>query len=101
MMRHAVYFWLTPGLDSGQRESFESGLRALFEIDVVRSGSYGVPAATPERPVTDNSYDYALFLDFDSVADHDAYQTHPDHDVFVERFKAWFATVKVYDTELA
>jgi len=50
--------------------------------------------------VTQNTFDYSLFLEFDSVEDHNAYQVHPDHDVFVNTFSPWFKTVKVYDSEL-
>jgi len=101
MIRHTVYFWLIDGLTAEQKQQFEAGLRALFDIDVVRAGSHGTPAATPSRPVTKNDYDYALFLEFDSVEDHNTYQDHPDHDVFVDSFKPWFKTVMVFDTERA
>ncbi len=101
MIRHSVYFWLIDTVTDEQKRQFEGGLRALFDIDVVQRGSYGKPAATPERPVTNNDYDYALFLEFASVEDHNTYQDHPDHDVFVDSFKPWFATVKVFDCEMA
>lgn len=101
MIRHSVYFWLVPNLTAEQKQDFEGGLRALFDIDVVQAGSYGTAAATPERPVTNNTFDYALFLDFASVEDHNTYQDHPDHDVFVAKYRAWFQTVKVLDSELA
>ena len=101
MIRHTVYFWLIDGLIAEQKQQFEAGLRALFDIDAVRAGSFGTPAGTPPRPVTKNDYDYALFLDFDSVEDHNIYQDHPDHDVFVVNFKPWFKTVMVFDTDIA
>jgi hypothetical protein len=99
MVRHNVYFWLESTLTDEQRASFEEGLRALFEIEVVAAGSFGKPAGTPVRPVTQNSYDYALVLEFEDVAAHDAYQVHPDHDVFVQSFSPWFREVRVYDTQ--
>jgi hypothetical protein len=99
MVRHSVYFWLDPSLTDEQKAAFEGGLQALFRIDVVRSGSYGKAAATAVRPVTRNSFDYALVLEFDSVERHDAYQTHPEHDVFVNSFAAWFKEVLVFDTQ--
>ncbi len=100
MVRHNVFFWLVPSLTDEQKTSFENGLKALFEIDVVRKGSYGTPAATPERPVTQNDFDYYLCLEFASVEDHNIYQEHPDHEVFVHNFSQWFETVKVFDTEI-
>ncbi len=99
MVRHNVYFWLDPSLTDEQKTSFEGGLRALFVIDVVARGSFGKAAATPVRPVTQNSFDYALVLEFDSVEQHDAYQVHPDHDVFVKQFSASFKEVRIFDTQ--
>ncbi len=99
MVRHNVYFWLDPSLNSAQKTSFEEGLRALFRIDVVRSGSFGSPASTPERPVTRNTFDYALVLEFDSVEQHDQYQIHPEHEVFVKNFSSWFQKVRVFDVQ--
>ena len=99
MVRHNVYFWLDESLSDQERTSFEGGLKALFEIDVVAKGSFGKPAGTPERPVTQNTFDYALVLEFDSVEKHNAYQVHEDHTVFVDQFSQWFQQVRVYDTQ--
>lgn len=99
MVRHNVYFWLEETVTDAQRSSFEEGLKALSDIDVVAHASFGVPAGTPERPVTQNSFDYALVLEFDSVELHNAYQVHDEHTVFVESFGSWFKEVRVYDTQ--
>lgn len=99
MVRHNVYFWLDDSLEEEQKAAFEEGLKALFEIDVVANGSFGRPAGTPVRPVTQNTFDYALVLEFDSVEQHDAYQVHPEHHVFVDQFSQWFREVRVYDTQ--
>ncbi|MFK5921136.1 MAG: Dabb family protein [Verrucomicrobiota bacterium] len=101
MVRHSVYFWLDESISSEQKQEFVGGMRALFDIDVVKHGSCGSAASTPERPVTQNTFDYALFLEFDSVEDHNTYQTHPDHQVFIDSFAKWFKTVKIFDTEMA
>ncbi|MCF6312641.1 MAG: Dabb family protein [Verrucomicrobiales bacterium] len=101
MIRHSVYFWLDESLDSEQKLRFEGGMRALFDMEVVKNGSYGKAADTPERPVTNNDFDYSLFLEFDSVEDHNTYQTHPDHQVFIDDFSQWFKIVKIFDSELA
>lgn len=101
MVRHNVFFWLDESLSGEDKAAFEKGLEALFSIDVVDKGYFGRAAATPERSVTQNSYDYALFLEFKDVESHNAYQVHPDHGVFVENFSKWFKEVRVYDTELA
>ncbi|MEM9283909.1 MAG: Dabb family protein [Verrucomicrobiota bacterium] len=99
MVRHSVYFWLKDSLSAEDHVAFEEGLKVLFEIDVVQQGSFGKAADTPERPVTHNSFDYALVLEFDSVEQHNAYQVHPGHSVFVEQFGPWFEEVRVFDTQ--
>ena len=99
MMIHSVYFWLVDELSDEQKAEFEGGMRRLFDIDVVASGRIGAAAGTPERPVTQNTFDYALFLEFESVADHNTYQDCDEHHVFVDAFSKWFKTVQVYDTE--
>jgi hypothetical protein len=95
-MVHNVFFWLKPDSDPA---TFESAAKALLEIDLVRGGSVGKSAATPERSVNDKSFSYHLAIDFDSVADHDAYQTHPEHNRFVNACKDLWDRVVVYDSE--
>jgi hypothetical protein len=101
MMLHSVYFWLDPALTEAQHAQFQDALRALCAIDVVTKGRLGTPAATASRPVTDHSFQHSLFLEFDSVERHNAYQVHPEHDKFVAQYASWFRTVRVYDTQFA
>jgi hypothetical protein len=97
-MEHHVYFWLKEERQNpGDREKFEAGLAGLFGISGVAGGRWSVPAATEKRAVTDNSWDYALSMQFASQAEHDAYQVDPDHDVFVAAFKGWWEKVLVMD----
>jgi len=49
------------------------------------------------RPVIDQSWDYALTMQFNTIEDHDAYQVEPDHHVFINTFKEWWAQVQVKD----
>jgi hypothetical protein len=98
-MLHTVYFWLTPGLSTSEREDFVAGAKALAEAPTVAACYVSTPAPTPERDVTDHSFDYSLHLMFASVADHDAYQVSDVHLKFVAEQAAKFAVVKVYDGE--
>jgi hypothetical protein len=99
-MEHHVYFWLKDERNNeSDRVVFEKGMADLFGIDVVAGGIWGSSAPTPERPVTDKSFDYALSMEFESVAKHDAYQVHPDHDVFVNTFKDWWKKVLIMDVD--
>jgi hypothetical protein len=38
-------------------------------------------------------------MDFESVAAQDAYQVDPEHQVFIDSFKDWWARVEVRDLE--
>jgi hypothetical protein len=97
-MDHHVYFWLKEEFKNpADRAVFEQGLASLFEIDLVKDGRWAVPAAVVVRPVIDQSWDYALTMQFANLEDHDAYQVDPDHNVFINSFKDWWAQVQVRD----
>jgi len=99
-MEHHVYFWMKEGKkDTESLAAFEQGLNDLLKIDQIASGIWGKSAATEERPVTDKSFDYAISLKFDSLDTHNVYQDHPDHHVFVNVFKDFWADVKVMDID--
>lgn len=97
MMTHTVFFWLRRELSSDDRTAFEAGLRSLLEIPGAKRAVIGKPAATPKREVIDDSYDYALELDFATLEDHDVYQAHPVHKAFIEAHQAKWERVRVYD----
>ncbi|MEL7534768.1 MAG: Dabb family protein [Bacteroidota bacterium] len=95
MFVHHVFFWFNPGNDD-KRDYFVAQLKELSTIDLVRESRIGVPAPS-ERDVVDSSFDYSLMMIFDNQADQDAYQVHPDHDVFIANCKDLWARVQVYD----
>ena len=97
-MEHHVYFWLKDEFKNDEhRAAFEEGLASLFSIDLVKGGKWSTPAKVMERPVIDQSWDYALSMQFDSVADHDTYQDVPVHNAFIGKFKDTWAKVEVKD----
>lgn len=97
-MEHHVYFWLKEeNQNAADRAVFEQGLARLFEIDLVAGGRWAVPAKVMLRPVIDQSWDYALSMQFAGIDEHDAYQMDPDHNVFINTFKEWWAKVLVMD----
>ena len=97
-MDHHVYFWLKDEHNNAvDRAIFEQGMSALFKIDLVAGGRWAVPAKVMERPVVDNSWDYALTMQFKSIEDHDAYQMHEDHEIFIGSFKNWWSQVQIRD----
>lgn len=97
-MEHHVYFWLKNEFkNSTSRKEFEDAMNALFKIGHVKAGRWSVPATTSQRAVVDHSWDYALVMNFDSIAEHDAYQVDSDHDSFVAGFKDRWEKVQVMD----
>ncbi|GAA5494539.1 Stress responsive A/B Barrel Domain [Rubritalea squalenifaciens DSM 18772] len=99
-MEHHVYFWLKDEHQNDQdRAAFEASLDQLLKTPNIASGGWGKPSNTPERPVTDKSFDYGLYLRFDSLEKHDAYQVHPEHDVFIDASKHLWAKVLVMDVD--
>ena len=96
-MVHSVYFWLK---EEASAESFEAALKKLVKISEIQDAKIGKPASTTERPVTDHSFSFSLILTFTSTADHDVYQDHPDHHVFVNQCKEMWAKVVVYDSDV-
>lgn len=99
-MEHHVYFWLNEDRKNpADRAEFEAGLAKLLTLKGLVSGIWGTPAPVMERPVIDSSWDYALSMTFESIEAQDAYQEDPDHHVFIDTFKPWWAKVLVMDIQ--
>ena len=99
-MQHHVYFWIKEEHKNAETlAAFEKGLETMTNVVHTASGGWGKPAKTLVRPVSDNTFDYALYITFDSLEKHDAYQVDPDHDVFVDSFKEIWENVRVSDVE--
>ncbi len=99
MLVHSVLFWIKPECTESELEAFRGGLESLGGIECVRGLHIGTPAATPERPVIDASYTYALTVLLDSLQAHDEYQVHPLHRRFVEQFASYWDKIQIYDAE--
>ncbi len=95
---HNVYFWLKNPDSKEDRDALIAGLQTLREVPHVQSLFVGVPASTMERGVIDTSYHVSEMMMFNSVADQDAYQTHPLHNKFVEECSHLWERVVVYDS---
>ena len=98
MFVHNVLFWLKKDLTKAERAAFVKGIKMLAALPSVRNSFIGKPAKT-DRPIIDRTYSYGLTVVFDDLAGHDAYQIHPDHLKFIEKNKAKWAKVKIYDFE--
>ncbi len=97
MLVHTVLFWLRRDLEDDAINAFRLGLESLKTIESTEAVYIGRPANTPARPVIDGSYDFCLTVLLADVAAHDAYQDHPRHHEFLEKFASYWQQVKIYD----
>ena len=99
MLVHTVFFWLNEGLSDEDRSAFMKDLETLGDIPEVEAFHSGTPAATPDRPVIDASYDASICVILKDMVAHDAYQEHPIHKKFIEDNAPRWTKVQVYDAD--
>ncbi len=97
MLVHVVLFWLKEECTEADHAEFRKYLDTLKEIDLMEACYTGTPADVPSRPMIDTSYDFALTCIFKSIEDHNTYQQHPIHSVFLEHCEDKWDKVLVYD----
>ena len=101
MVKHNVYFWLKEEVTESEKKGFEKGLnKFLSSIGEIDKAEIGIPAGTPDREVVDKSFGYSIFVSFKNVEDHNIYQGHPAHEVFINDFSSLWAKVQVFDSEV-
>lgn len=98
MHNHSAYFWLNDGLSLDAISEFEYGLGSLTQIPLVKNGFFGRPADT-HRSVVDRTYSYGLILQFSDISEHNEYQDHPFHQLFIDANSWKWNKVLVYDVE--
>ena len=97
MFVHVVLFWMKQGTpEAARQQTADDAVAHLGKIPAVRQLWAGRPAMTP-REVVDNSYDVGLCVILDDAAGHDEYQVHDLHKQFIERNKANWDRVQIYD----
>jgi hypothetical protein len=99
MFSHIVIFWTDPAKPTAADEIVAGANQYLRPIPLVRLFHCGRMATSERKDVVDQSYSVALNLTFDTKADQDAYQVHPLHLEFVEKYRANWTRVVVYDFE--
>jgi len=97
---HHVFFWLKNAGSATDRQQLIEGLKTLSGIKEVRKLLIGTPAATELRGVVDNSYDVSELMYFDNIEGQNAYQVHPIHKAFVEKYSHLWEKVVVYDMQV-
>ena len=97
MLTHTVFFWLDETADEQERKSFRDDCHTLLgTIETVKDLRIGVPADT-QGDIVDDTYDFALIVDFDDLAECNSYQNHPKHSEFVGKHVKYFRKCVVYD----
>jgi len=86
MITHSVVFNLKHENNSAEEASFLSKARALALLPTVQN--FKIYKQTSQG----NPYTLALFMEFASQEDYDAYNNHPQHVEFVETI--WLVEVK-------
>lgn len=100
MLVHTVIFYAKPDATPAAIEQLKNDAQTLLsQIPTVRKIWTGRPAKTEPRPVIDQSYAVGLTVIFDDLAGHDVYQTHELHLKFIDRNKATWQRVQIYDFE--
>ena len=97
MLVHTVFFWMKKDAPKGAAKQTIQDARKYLDTPTVKQIWAGPPAKTEARDVINATYDAGLTVIFDTIADHDAYQEDPQHQVFIKRNKKNWLRVEVYD----
>ena len=97
MFSHNVYFTLNDASDEKVDALLADCQTYLKDHPGIAFFAAGKVSDDHDRPVNDRDFDVSLTLVFDSVAAHDTYQVAADHKTFIERNKANWKQVRVFD----
>jgi Stress responsive A/B Barrel Domain len=99
MFSHIVVFWTDPASPNAADELLAGANQLLKSIPGVVQFHIGRMKPSP-RPVVEQSYQVALNLTFPTQSALAAYQIHPQHIEYVEKYvKRLAKKVMVYDFE--
>jgi len=98
MFSHIVIFWTDPAIPGATKEVVANAKKYLPSIPGVISFHAGKMVRS-HRSVVDQSYQIGLNIQFETKQAQDNYQDHPQHLEFVEKSKALWTKVVVYDFE--
>lgn len=95
---HAVFFEMKPDTPDAEIDSLiaDAG-NLLAKIPTVRKIDSGRRDERMQRDVNDKTFTVGLVVYFDDKAGHDVYATHPLHLEYIEKHKAHWAGVRVFD----
>lgn len=95
---HSAYFWFKEDATEEQISAFKEDSEKLKEIKTVKGFYTGKPANT-NRPVIENTYDYALIFLFEDLEAQEYYQKDPLHVALIEKHAPIWERVMVTDVE--
>lgn len=95
---HAVFFTFKEGTPEAEIDSLIADAEQLLaKIPSVRKIDSGRRDVRMDRDVNDKTFTVGLVVYFDDKEGHDVYSAHPLHLQYVEKHKAHWAGVKVFD----
>jgi hypothetical protein len=97
---HNVFFNLHDNSPAARQAMLDAANKYLQGHQGEVYFSCGVVCEPLNRPVNDRDFDIALHVVFRSLADQDAYQTHPRHQQFISENKPNWKRVRVFDSEV-
>jgi hypothetical protein len=100
MIVHTVFFWIRKDAPASARKQLIDDCPKYLKSPTVNHLWVGTPADTPERDVVNATFDVGLTVIFDDVAAHNAYQVHPQHNIFIERNKSNFLRIEVFNVNV-
>lgn len=98
MFSHVVFFWTDPTNPGATDKLVANAKKYLPSVPGVLEFHAGKMVSS-HRSVVDQSYQVGLNIRFASKETQDIYQDHPQHLEFVEKSKALWTKVVVYDFE--
>jgi Stress responsive A/B Barrel Domain len=98
MFSHVVIFWTDPAEPNAPDEVLAGAKQYLASIPGVTNFHAGRMMPS-HRDVVDQSYQVGLSIQFESKKLQDDYQVHSSHLEFIDKCKAFWTKVVVYDFE--
>lgn len=98
---HHVFFWMKNPASKEDLDQLVEGVKTLSKIPTVREIHVGVVASTEKRDVVDNSWGVSELMFFSDLEGQAAYQDHPIHLKFIEKYSHLWDKVVVYDVKQA
>lgn len=95
---HNVFFKLKESNGSNRKKLVDACFKYLVNHSGVEYFACGTVCEDLDREVNDRDWDVGLHIVFHSKADHDTYQTAPDHLKFIEENKETWQKVRVFDS---